>query len=171
MKNIIWVFVLILVIWWATTLFSGSDEQQAETSDTATTSESADVEQDNDNSVPAAPVNNPGPASSAPGAATVDSTPTRRAPTALTFDIVGSDFEFSQKVIKVVKGDYVTINFSSSANFHDLVIDEYDVSTSRVKPGTPSSVSFVADKAGAFQFYCSVGSHKEKGMVGVLIVE
>jgi len=40
-----------------------------------------------------------------------------------------------------------------------------------VTPGTPTSVTFVADKTGTFEYYCSVGNHRAQGMVGKLIVE
>jgi len=32
-------------------------------------------------------------------------------------------------------------------------------------------VTFVADKAGEYEFYCSVGQHRANGMVGKLIVK
>jgi len=37
-------------------------------------------------------------------------------------------------------------------------------------PGT-TSVEFVADQEGAFEYYCSVGNHRQQGMKGTLIVE
>jgi uncharacterized cupredoxin-like copper-binding protein len=32
-------------------------------------------------------------------------------------------------------------------------------------------VQFVADKTGTFEFYCSVGNHRQMGMVGTLVVQ
>jgi len=88
-----------------------------------------------------------------------------------SFDVKGVNFEFDVKEIRVKEGDTVTINFSSTEGFHDLVIDEFNAATAQVRPGTPTSVTFVADKAGTYEYYCSVGSHRAQGMVGTLIVE
>jgi cytochrome c oxidase subunit 2 len=88
-----------------------------------------------------------------------------------TFDLSGSNFQFDVKEIRVKKGDAVTINFSAAEGFHDWVVDEFKAATSQVRPGTPTSVTFVADKTGTFAYYCSVGSHRSQGMVGKLIVE
>jgi len=86
-------------------------------------------------------------------------------------DISGKNFEFSETVITVKKGEMVTINFESTEGFHDFVIDEFDAATDQVRPGTPTSVTFVADQTGEFEYYCSVGTHRELGMVGTLVVE
>src|SRR3990167_9256749 len=37
--------------------------------------------------------------------------------------------------------------------------------------GQSASVEFTADKAGGFEYYCSVGTHRAMGMVGAFIVE
>lgn len=90
---------------------------------------------------------------------------------AKTFDITGKDYAFSTKEIKVKKGDKVTINFTSTDGFHDWVVDEFNARTTRVSTGGKTSVTFTADKTGTFEYYCSVGSHRAKGMKGNLIVE
>lgn len=89
----------------------------------------------------------------------------------ITIDVVGINFSYDKTEIRVKKGDVVTINFTSTAGFHDWVIDEFDAATERVDKGEKSSVTFIADKAGTFQYYCSVRGHREKGQVGYLIVE
>lgn len=87
-----------------------------------------------------------------------------------TFDIVGTDFAFDQTEISVSEGDKVTINFTSGGGFHDWVLDEFNAATDRVQDGETASVTFVADRAGEFEYYCSVGSHRAQGMVGKLTV-
>ncbi|PIP73824.1 MAG: hypothetical protein COW88_00725 [Candidatus Lloydbacteria bacterium CG22_combo_CG10-13_8_21_14_all_47_15] len=87
------------------------------------------------------------------------------------FDISGKNFEFSTKEIRVKKGDTVTINFTSAGGFHDWKIDKFNAATQRVEEGNTSSVTFTADTSGTFEYYCSVGSHRQLGMVGSLIVE
>lgn len=88
-----------------------------------------------------------------------------------TFEVRGTNFAFDVSEIRVKEGDTVTINFESNDGFHDWVVDEFDAATEQVRPGTKTSVTFVADKAGTYEYYCSVGSHREQGMVGTLVVE
>ncbi|PIT92588.1 MAG: hypothetical protein COU08_01165 [Candidatus Harrisonbacteria bacterium CG10_big_fil_rev_8_21_14_0_10_42_17] len=88
-----------------------------------------------------------------------------------TITLTGKSFEFSQKEIRVKKGDKVTINFSSTDGFHDWVVDEFDAATDRVQTGENTSITFTADKTGTFEYYCSVGNHRAQGMVGTLIVK
>jgi len=54
---------------------------------------------------------------------------------------------------------------------HDFVIDEFNVATKMTKTGETDTVEFIADKAGVFEYYCSVGEHRKMGMVGTLTVE
>jgi len=87
------------------------------------------------------------------------------------FDVSGKKFSFSREEIRVKQGDTVTINFMSTDGFHDWVVDEFGAATERVNTGGSTSVTFTADKAGEYEFYCSVGNHRALGMVGKLIVE
>lgn len=87
------------------------------------------------------------------------------------FEVSGSNFAFDVTEMRVKEGDIVTITFTSAEGFHDWVVDEFDAATDQVRPGTPTSVTFVADKIGTYEYYCSVGSHRAQGMVGTLIVE
>src|SRR3989344_4573926 len=73
--------------------------------------------------------------------------------------------------IKVKEGDKVRIEFTSSEGFHDWVVDEFGAKTEKVSAGGSSSVEFVADKKGTFEYYCSVGQHRANGMFGKFIVE
>ena len=88
-----------------------------------------------------------------------------------TFNLTGQNFAFSQTEILVKKGDKVIINFESTGGFHDFTLDGYGVGTQSVNPGTKTSVEFVADQAGTFEYFCSVGNHRQMGMTGRLIVE
>ena len=86
-------------------------------------------------------------------------------------NIEGKNFEFTLKEIRVKKGDKVRIDFTSTQGFHDWVVDEFNAKTKQINTGNNSSVEFVADKTGTFEYYCSVGNHRVQGMVGKLIVE
>ncbi|MFZ2152478.1 MAG: cupredoxin domain-containing protein [Microgenomates group bacterium] len=87
------------------------------------------------------------------------------------FDIKGLNYSYDQKEIKVKLGDVVQINFTNTEGFHDFKIDEFNLATQQIKAGETESISFVADKAGTFEYYCSVGQHRANGMFGNLIVE
>ena len=52
-----------------------------------------------------------------------------------------------------------------------LGIDEFNAKTRVLNKGEEETITFVADKAGTFEYYCSVGQHRANGMVGKLIVE
>ena len=103
---------------------------------------------------------------------TVKSDAVTKTPAHIISNITGVDYAYDIKQIKVKKGDTVTINFKSDSGFHDLVIDALRVATKRVNEGEGvTSVTFVADTVGTFQYYCTVMSHRQMGMVGYLIVE
>lgn len=89
----------------------------------------------------------------------------------LVFDVEGKDYEYNLNQIKVKKGDTVTINFKSTQGFHDWVVDELGVATKRVNTGEATSVTFTADTVGTFQYYCSVMNHRQKGMVGYIVIQ
>jgi len=83
----------------------------------------------------------------------------------------GFNFGYSQDEIRVQEGDTVKIVLTSTDGFHDWVVDEFGAATARVNTGETTSVEFVADQKGTFEFYCSVGQHRAMGMKGKLIVE
>ena len=94
-----------------------------------------------------------------------------------TFIVTGENFKFvldgqDNPDIVVSEGDTVRIEFSSTDGFHDWVVDEFDAATEKVRPDAGiTTVEFVADQAGEFEYYCSVGSHRQQGMKGKLIVQ
>jgi len=93
-----------------------------------------------------------------------------------TFKITGKNYEFNMYGIKnpdmrVIKGDKIKIQFSSTEGYHDWVIDEFNARTQKVNPEDGVvTVEFIADKIGTFEYYCSVGSHRSMGMKGKFIV-
>lgn len=87
------------------------------------------------------------------------------------FNLSAKPFEFSVKEIRVKKGDRVRINLAIEQGMHDWVLDEFGARTPQLKTGESGTVEFIADKAGTFEYYCSVPTHRQRGMVGKLIVE
>ncbi|MBI2627012.1 MAG: cupredoxin domain-containing protein [Parcubacteria group bacterium] len=88
-----------------------------------------------------------------------------------TFNLTSKNFSFSTKEIKVRQGDKIKIILSNTEGFHNWVINEFSASTRNLNSGETASVEFVADKKGTFQYYCSIGTHRQLGMAGNLVVE
>lgn len=103
--------------------------------------------------------------------ATPAATSTPSASVVKTFNVSGSNFNFSVTEMRVKKGDKVKVVFKNVDGFHDWVIDEFNAKTPRIQAGQTAEVEFIADKVGTFEYYCSVGSHRANGMKGNLIVE
>ena len=86
------------------------------------------------------------------------------------FTVRGGNFSYTPKTLSVKKGDTVQITFINDEGFHDFVLDEFSVRTKQINANEQEIVTFVADKAGTFEFYCSVGKHREMGMKGTLVI-
>ncbi|WML53317.1 cupredoxin domain-containing protein [Neobacillus sp. PS3-12] len=82
-------------------------------------------------------------------------------------NVNAKDFEYDKKVITVKKGDKVKITLHSDDGGHGLAIPAYNVNIQG-----NGSTEFTADKAGTFEFFCSVmcGSG-HSNMTGKLIVQ
>ncbi len=94
----------------------------------------------------------------------------------VSFDLTGENFKFlmdgqEAPVLKVKQGDTVKVTLTSTNGYHDWTLDEFNAQTAKVNTGQSASVEFVADKKGTFEYYCSVDSHRQKGMKGTFIVE
>lgn len=74
--------------------------------------------------------------------------------------------------LTVRKGDKVTIQIVNEDGVeHQLEIIGMSVKSDSAKTkGETKSVTFVANKAGTYQYICNIPGHKEAGMVGKLIV-
>jgi len=111
------------------------------------------------------------PPATPPVAPVTPPTPAPAAGTVKEFTILGSDYKFSPNAISVNKGDTVRVIFKNSGGLHDFRIDEFNVATKVIGTGAQQTVEFVADKAGQFQYYCSVSGHRQMGMWGTLTVK
>lgn len=87
------------------------------------------------------------------------------------FNLEASSFKFNVKEIRVKQGTQVKIVLTNKQGFHDFVIDEFNARTKQLSEGQKETIEFTADKKGTFEYYCSVGQHRQNGMVGKLIVE
>lgn len=87
------------------------------------------------------------------------------------FTIDAENFSFSPNTMTVNEGDTVRITLNNLGGNHDFVIDEFDARTEVISTGETETIEFVADKAGTFEYYCSVMQHRAMGMVGMLTVQ
>lgn len=87
------------------------------------------------------------------------------------FVVLGKNFSFEPPLITVKRGDKVKITFKNENGFHDFVIDEFGAGTKQSQAPSTEILEFTADKVGNFEYYCSVGSHRQMGMKGTLRVE
>ncbi len=72
---------------------------------------------------------------------------------------------------QVKKGDTVKIIFKNTAGTHDWNLDEFNAHTGTVPATQEKTIQFVASKTGTFEYYCSIGNHRQMGMKGTLVVE
>lgn len=87
------------------------------------------------------------------------------------FAVSGNEFSFVPNVITVKKGERVKVSFTNTGKYpHNFVVDELGVKSETINTGATTDTTFVASKVGSFPFYCSVGTHREKGMVGTITV-
>lgn len=87
------------------------------------------------------------------------------------FTVDGKNFSFTPSTLTVKKGNTVRIIFKNVGGFHDFKVDELNAATKQIGDGQTDTIEFVADKAGSFEYYCSIGSHRAMGMKGTLIVQ
>lgn len=90
--------------------------------------------------------------------------------TSAVIEVEGGAFYFEPDVITAKVGEPITITLNSVDMSHDFVIDELNVRTQILPGGESETFTFTPGETGEFEFYCSVGNHREQGMVGTLIV-
>jgi heme/copper-type cytochrome/quinol oxidase subunit 2 len=85
-----------------------------------------------------------------------------------SFRITGSD----RAVIQVTQDDLVRIELVSEDIPHSFTLPDYRIQK-RVEPGREVVFEFRAEKAGRFEFFCSLTNDqcRQRGMVGILIVD
>lgn len=85
--------------------------------------------------------------------------------------VEGSNFKFVPDTITVKKGEKTRIIFKSAGGMHDFNVDELGIKTKIINAGEEDAAEFTANEVGTFEFYCSIGNHRQMGMKGTLIVQ
>lgn len=86
------------------------------------------------------------------------------------FNVMAKNWEFDPSTITVNKGDTVRLSVESIDVRHGIAIPEFRINEV-LEPGSKVEIEFVADKAGTFDFSCSVpcgSGHRQ--MKGTLVV-
>lgn len=87
------------------------------------------------------------------------------------FDMTAKNWAFSPAVITVKKGDHVKIKITSVDITHGFNLADFNIKVD-LQPGQTQTVEFTADKAGTFNFRCSVPCGEgHRDMTGSLVVE
>ena len=90
------------------------------------------------------------------------------------YDIDMTNFAFSVSQMQAKPGDTITINLTNSQGIHDLVIDELDAHSEHLDKGQTDTMTITIpeniEPGTEFEYYCSVGNHRQMGMVGTLTI-
>lgn len=87
------------------------------------------------------------------------------------FLIENEGVDYTVKEMKVNTYDRVKVTFRVNRGRHTWTIKQFNVFTRELGPGERETVEFVADRPGIYEYYCSVGDHKNLGMSGRLVVK
>lgn len=71
------------------------------------------------------------------------------------FRIEASQYAYNPGILKVNKGDEITIELLATDVVHGIYIDGYELQTS-ADPGQIATLTFTADRPGLFRFRCIV---------------
>lgn len=85
-------------------------------------------------------------------------------------NLEAGSFYYKPNVINAKLGQTVRVELSAVSLQHDFNVDELGVKSAVIPSGQSTTVEFTADTLGEFEFYCSVGNHRQQGMVGTLKV-
>ncbi len=89
----------------------------------------------------------------------------------VSYSVDAFDFGYSMGTINAKVGQAVTITLNNTGSgSHNWVLDEFGANSGVLSGGGSATFTFTPDKAGSFEYYCSIGSHRAMGMVGTLVV-
>jgi heme/copper-type cytochrome/quinol oxidase subunit 2 len=96
--------------------------------------------------------------------------PVSTSPVTHELTMAADQFSFDPPVLRVNQGDRVRLTLEATDVVHGFYLDAYGLET-RVEPGLPQQIEFVADQAGKFRYRCSVSCGSlHPFMIGELVV-
>jgi plastocyanin len=85
-----------------------------------------------------------------------------------------TNYAYSIEEIQAEPGETINILLNSEEGTHDFVIDELDVDSGIVNAGGQTELTFSipedAEAGTSYEYYCSVGNHRQLGQVGTLVI-
>jgi uncharacterized cupredoxin-like copper-binding protein len=91
--------------------------------------------------------------------------------TGSTVEVMAKEFSFTPAKLTVKAGQPSTITLKNTGSIeHDLTVGDTGFKLS-VNSGKTGQKELKLDKAGTYEFHCSVAGHKDAGMKGELTVE
>jgi len=87
-------------------------------------------------------------------------------------EVVGRNVAFEPAEIRIRAGQWTVVRFTNADPiFHDWMVEGLANIDAGARPGQTSSLRFVIDRPGTYEYLCTVPGHAEAGMIGTLIVE
>jgi uncharacterized cupredoxin-like copper-binding protein len=89
---------------------------------------------------------------------------------ARTIELTLADFSFSPQVIAVSAGEPLNLRLlNTGTELHDFTLAAQGIHRA-TQPEAVVMIGLRTDRPGEFEFYCSVTGHRERGMVGRIVV-
>ena len=84
-----------------------------------------------------------------------------------------NNYSFSPSLIIAQPGKDLKIKITNKNGIHNFKIDKFNFDSGNLSAGESKIfiISIPSDASGLYEFYCSVGNHKEMGMIGKLEVK
>lgn len=83
-----------------------------------------------------------------------------------------SEYIISPSVISIEEDSDTTFVIKNLGfTTHNFVSEELGIYSGVIPPGESKTITVMADEPGEYDFYCSIGDHRNNGMEGVLIVK
>jgi heme/copper-type cytochrome/quinol oxidase subunit 2 len=96
--------------------------------------------------------------------------PALEAPQDRAVRVLASSYQYEPGVVRVNRGDRVTLELVSTDVVHGLQLDGYDLEL-QADPGQKRSITFTAERSGSFRWRCSVSCGAlHPFMIGKLVV-
>lgn len=87
--------------------------------------------------------------------------------------VEASEYKFNPSEVRVKKGETVKITLKNSGRMqHDWFVENLPgANIDLTNAGSTNNIIFTPSQKGTYTTFCSVGTHRQMGMVGKLIVE
>ena len=83
-----------------------------------------------------------------------------------------SEYMFSPSIISIDTHEDIVFNLKNLGfTTHSFVVEELGINSGVIPPGVSKTITFSTEEPGEYEFYCNIGSHRDNGMEGVLIVK